>query len=434
MSIPELATVMQSQLGPRAIELALKTGFVRRASKIDGGVFARTLVFGWMGKPDASLQDLAQTAASTGVTVTPQGLDERFGPAAADFFKALLEETVGHVVRAEPVVHPLFGRFAGVYVQDSTVIPLPDSLEGVWMGCGNASGSTAALKVHVQLDLNSGALHGPYLAPGREHDRLSPAQKAVLPKGALRIADLGFYDLQTLSSYDSQGVYFLTRVLNNTLVYDDKGGCKALEHVLAHCGADEIDVRMKLGRTVRVPVRIVARRVPPEVQEQRLRRLKDTARKKQQPMSQRTRFMAAWNIYATNVPAEMLSANEGHALMRIRWQIELLFKLWKNEGHLDESRSRNRWRILCEVYAKLISLVIQHWILLTCCWRIPDRSLTKAARTLRPFAAIIVSRLKSLPDTCDILQLLERVLPDGCRLTRRAQPNSYQLLLPGALA
>ena len=434
MSIPELAIFVQSLLGPRAGELAIATGFVQRASKVDGGVFARTLVFGWLSKPGASLQDLAQTAAATGVAVTPQGLDERFGPVAAKFLQAVLEEAVAHAVRAQPVVHPLLGRFAGVFVQDSTIIPLPDSLEGVWMGCGNASGPTAALKLHVQLDLNTGALNGPHLAPGREHDRHSPAQKAALPRGALRIADLGFYDLRTLADYDAQGVYFLTRVLNNALVYDEKGGRIELEQLLARCPTDEIDVPMKLGNTVRVPVRIVARRVPPEVRRQRLQRLKDTARKKQQPMSPRTKFMAGWNIYATNVPAEMLSANEGHALMRIRWQIELLFKLWKNEGRLDESRSRNRWRVLCEIYAKLIGLLIQHWILLTCCWRIPDRSLTKAASTLRPFAATIVSRFHSLPDICDILQLLNRILPDGCRLNRRAQPNSYQLLLPGALA
>ena len=194
MSIPEVATIMQGLLGPKATELAIKTGFVQRASNLDGGVFARTLVLGWLGKPEASLQDLAQTAAATGVRVTAQGLDERFVPAAADFLKALLELAVALVVPTEPVVHPLLGRFAGVYVQDSTVIPLPDSLQGVWLGCGGTNGSTAALKLHVRLDLSTGALEGPYLGPAREHDRRSPAQNAALPRGALRIADLGFYD------------------------------------------------------------------------------------------------------------------------------------------------------------------------------------------------------------------------------------------------
>ena len=88
--------------------------------------------------------------------------------------------------------------------------------------------------------------------------------------------------------------------------------------------------------------------------------------------------------------------------------------------------------MLCEIYAKLIGLIIQHWILLTCCWRILDRSLTKAACTLRRFAMAIASKFHSLPDICEILQLLDSILPAGCRLNRRAQPNSYQLMLPDA--
>ncbi len=41
MSIPEVAAAMQEVLGPRAMELAVKTGFVQRASKMHGGVLHR---------------------------------------------------------------------------------------------------------------------------------------------------------------------------------------------------------------------------------------------------------------------------------------------------------------------------------------------------------------------------------------------------------
>jgi IS4 transposase len=71
--------------------------------------------------------------------------------------------------------------------------------------------------------------------------------------------------------------------------------------------------------------------------------------------------------------------------MRTRWQIELVFKLWKSEGRIDEWRSEKPFRILCELYAKLVVMIIQHWILLTS-WQYPDRSLFKSVKTIRKHA------------------------------------------------
>ena len=33
-------------------------------------------------------------------------------------------------------------------------------------------------------------------------------------------------------------------------------------------------------------------------------------------------------------------------------------------GYVDESRSAKPWRILCEVYAKLFAMLVQHWMFL----------------------------------------------------------------------
>jgi hypothetical protein len=88
------------------------------------------------------------------------------------------------------------------------------------------------------------------------------------------------------------------------------------------------------------------------------------------------------------VPAERLTLQEALVLAHARWQIELLFKLWKSQGGIDESRSTHPWRILCELCTKLLAMVIQHWVLLTSCWRSPDRSLVKAAQTVRGLCAL----------------------------------------------
>ena len=52
---------------------------------------------------------------------------------------------------------------------------------------------------------------------------------------------------------------------------------------------------------------------------------------------------------------------EALVLLRERWHMELLYKLCKHDGQLDQWRTGNPWRVLCEVYAKLMSALVV-WI------------------------------------------------------------------------
>lgn len=49
-------------------------------------------------------------------------------------------------------------------------------------------------------------------------------------------------------------------------------------------------------------------------------------------------------------------------LLRERWQMELLYKLWKQHAQVDEWHTRDHWRKVCELYAKLLAVTLQHWL------------------------------------------------------------------------
>jgi Transposase DDE domain len=433
-TLPQLAHNIKTVLTRVADGAAVETGFVQRTSKLSGATFVQTLTFGWLDDPAASLDALTRTAASLHLAITPQGLDQRFSAAGAHLLERVLASAVQQVVQTESAAVPLLQRFHGVYLLDSTQIALPPPLASEWPGCGGGQAPAdglATLKLQVRLNFSSGELQGPWLQAGRTSDRNSPTQHEALPAGALRLADLGYFSLEVLQETAAQGAYWLTRVMAHTRWFAADGREVDLPHWLAGQATGIVDCPMRLGAHAQLPCRLIALRVPPAVARARRRALRKEARRKGQAVSPERLRLAGWTIFATNLSPEQLSWQEAWVLARLRWQIELLFKLWKSQGHVDESRSAKPWRILCEVYAKLLGLVVQHWLVLTATWARPDRSLVKAGQTVRAHALHLASAFAhSARAFGRALETVQRCLASGCRVNRRKKhPSAFQLWL-----
>ncbi len=431
-SLTHLSRTLQTVLTTIADQAAQATRFVQRRSKLTGAKFIQTLVFTWLDQPEATYEQLAQTATALGVPITAQGLEERFTLEAAACVQQVLQAAVQELLTADPVVMPLLQRFNGVYLQDGTTITLPDELADLWAGCGGSSehGTRAALKVQLQFNLSTGQITHLDLQAGRAQDKTAPMQTTPLPAGALRLADLGYFAVSVLREYEQQKVYSLSRYHPQVLVFTSEGAPLDLAQLLATATQDQLDVSIRLSREYAWPWRLVAVRVPLTVAAARRRKAKAEARREGRTLSPKQLTLLDWTLAVTNVPSTLLAVPEVLLALRLRWQIELVFKLWKSQGQVDESRSHKPYRILCEVYAKLLALLIQHWILLTCGWQYPNRSLTKAGQTIRRHALALGEALPARERLCEVLTTIANCLAKGARLnTRQKAPNAYQLFM-----
>jgi hypothetical protein len=432
--LPQVADAMQEILTETSDVLAHGSGFVKRQRKLSGGGFAQTLVFGWLSNPDSTVDELSQTAATLDISISPQGIDKRFTREAAEFLHRVLQEAVSTLIAESPVAIPLLQRFNGVYIQDNSTVTLPDSLAAIWVGCGGNStkNTSSSVKIHMRLDLNTGGLTGPYLHPGKEHAQNSQLHEESFPEGSLRLADLEYFCLEDFRALNANGVYWLSRGKSQCHVYDQDGKLwDILDLLKTHC-KDRLDMHVLLGARARIPCRLLAVRVPDKVARLRRSKIISEYRREGRKPSKKMLGLASWSFAFCSVPSEMLSLDEAFVLLRTRWQIEMLFKLWKSYGHIDEWRSEKPWRILCEVYAKLLVMIIQHWILLASCWEYSDRSLFKASKTIKKHAMNLACAFASgiRKRLCEVLKVIKRCLSGGCRMNKsRSDPRNYQLLL-----
>jgi hypothetical protein len=418
---------LQDLLRVTARQAGRDSGFVQRERKLSGESFVQTLVWGWLANPEASLEELSQTAALCGVVISAQGLAQRMSERAAACLREVLEASMALVAQGGKGSSTFLQRFRGVYLLDSSIVPLPLVWHDLWPGSGNQYQQQAALKLQTVWDYQNGGLHIS-LHAGRDNDAALPVP--CLPSGAVRVMDSAYFDVVDLQAVAQQDQYYVVRVPSQVRVVEESNQRACLSAFLQRQAHPDFDGWVTLtGR--KLHCRLIAQRVPEAVATQRRARIRQRCQRKRQPVSQEALALAGWTIIVTNLPQELLSTAEAIFLLRLRWQIELLFKLFKQHSHLCASRSHNPERILCEIYAKLLGLVLQHALLLATCWDLPHRSLVKLAQTVRKSTFLIAHALWSAPSHfVAVLTALTAVFRAGCRLNKRkAQPSHFQRLL-----
>jgi hypothetical protein len=425
--------VLQEEVPVRALE----TGAVKRVRRngLDVVTLVSSVIFGFWQDPQWRLSGLAQVAERREVSVTTSAICQRFTPETAELFEQVLARFTQVHLESEAVQTPLLKQVSAVIVEDSSTISLPDELATMWQGCGGSEGSSAAaLKLFVRWNVLSGQVWGPLLTDARTNDHHSPFQQQELPAGALYLADLGFFGIGHLLKMARGRTgkrYFVSRLQAKTNLYTCSGHLLDLHGLLPQQVGEVRDLGAVLGHRDGLPIRLILVKVPQDVVDQRRVRLTRTARKHGREPSEESLYLAQWTIVITNLSRKQADFGEVLVLLRLRWQIERLFRLWKEDGKIDEWRSHNPYRILAELYGKLCAMILQHALIQEGCWLDPLRSISLAAASLRREAnRLMVAFYEG--DLHRVVPSLLRSLRSGCQIDRRAAfPSTAQLLEQG---
>lgn len=113
---------------------------------------------------------------------------------------------------------------------------------------------------------------------------------------------------------------------------------------------------------------MIVYRAPEGVINERRRKAKKSAQKKGKTLSREYLEWLDYSFYITNVGKETWVAEIVGTIYRLRWQIELVFKQWKQLFRIDVMKGTRAERIRCLLYGRLIMIHIVTQICAASAW------------------------------------------------------------------
>lgn len=405
--------------------------FVKRKSKINAKLFVEILISGCLSDAAISLERMCELAKERGVKITKQALHQRFNSEATVLMYNLFQKSLEQYKTENHDVINLLKPFSLVQIVDSTGISLPSKLKNLFRGFGG-SGSEAGLKLQVLLDYRKGQVKEVTITEGYKNDLSFDGHLSRLEQGGLYLQDLGYFKLDTFATIQANNAYFISRYLNPTKIFNEINEPINLLQELRKARTSFAKNILLDRRKKKLAVRLIASRLSDEDANERIRKIKRQAQKHGRIPKEETLELAHWSIYITNVSEQILNDEQVHMVYSLRWQIELFFKLCKEEAGIDQVRGRNPDRILCEIYAKLICIVMSLYFCFPLRWKENlEISFQKSYRILRLKAANFFKAIKSQYRLTEFLKLLFSDLNDFAFKDKRRKKRrlAYQKLM-----
>jgi hypothetical protein len=322
-----------------------------------------TFAVGLLHLGENTLNDLALLMAKIfGISMTKQSLHSATTKASAEkFLKRCFERALQKSIDSIRLDIEILAMFTACYIADSTNGQLHPALAEYFKGSGG-SASKAGFRIQFVFDFLHGICEKLEIGDSKLTDAgfLSSLLNGKIVEKALYMFDLGYFKISHFVEIAKAGAYFISRFKIGTTLRSADGKSFQLEEHLKKVKGNitEVSVVMTTQAGEEITVRFIGIRVPQKIADERRRREKEKAKKKGQNISEAKLRLLDWEFFITNIPADILKAEEVGVVYKIRWQCELIFKTWKSLLKLQCLNTRKKERVYCELYGKLIMAVL----------------------------------------------------------------------------
>lgn len=299
-----------------------------------------------------------------GIRFTKQSLQNRFNPKAVSFLKIVLSKLLNEHIHCD-IDKGQLANFNRVRIKDSTRFALPEDYASSYQGYGGVTNySKSLISIQYEYDLLSAQTMDLRLTSGLDNDQSDSRDHTgnIIPKD-LFIRDLGYCTIIYLKEIADSKAYFLNRLAPQTKVYhanapDREVDLKACMEKIKKHNLPYIEYEVLIGKKAKLPSRLIISATDNSSYEKRLRKTQKQARSCGYNVSDNFKLRARLNLFITNAPKKWVPTEKVKSIYGLRWQIELIFKVWKSQAGINDLKEMKINRFECQLLGKIIWLLL----------------------------------------------------------------------------
>ena len=354
-------------------EMAKTSRFkIRNSGKLKPEDFLWISCFSGHNLCDSSLEELcASLNLRRDVNISPQALDQRFTNSSTEFLKYIFISLCKDQYKSKLHSFKSSG-FSKIFLMDSTEIKLPGKLKEKYKGSN--SNNSSVLKMNLLLELLNYSIKNIELSSGVTNEQnFSRYIYDELCLDSLVLKDLGYFNFKDFNEIDERNSFFISRLragirlfIRNPNPKLKKNGEPLKKTKYLTVDITELGKELKVGEAKEYefllgshddkrPFRVILTKLDEKSTNKKIKDIEERERRKGHS-AKHARKSAEISGYITNL--ESFEPLEIIELYSLRWQIELLFKIFKSDFKLDKLKNIKLERIESHIYATLIRILI----------------------------------------------------------------------------